>query len=121
MNNKPQVFRKSSNISTRRKDKVSTASVPERVENDGFALPGDQWRKQRRRVLGNRVHEKVKGHARVKHLFISRVDVSTDDKDLEDMIREKANSRMKSYRVDVALNDAGEIMKPVAMNRRYHT
>ncbi len=61
-------------------------NVHPRVDMDGFEIQRPQWKHNKRHILCNRTHEKVKGHDRVRHLFVSRVHCSTKDEDVEEMV-----------------------------------
>ncbi len=91
---------------------------------DGFETQRSQWRPNKRHILGNRTYEKVKGHDRVRHLFVVQVHCSTKDEDIEQMVRESGvevvfvskisntESRMKSYRLDMRLDVIEKVIDP---------
>lgn len=104
------------------KPDVNDSKIPPREDKDGFRMQGDQWRKQRQKVLGKARHEKVKGAPQVKYMYISRVDTTTEDDDLKsflqghirvfDLIRISSDTSFtKSYKLLMSPDDESIIMR----------
>lgn len=123
------------NVAKQRKNDSDTTDMHAIKENtttsdeqntDGFLLPSNQRkqirRKQAKSVRGDLSHETIKGAPRLRHLFVYKVQPTTDDKALESFLSGRItlhyfrkvsheNAWLKSFRIGISPEDEDKIMR----------